>query len=112
VRILALRTTLNYMGSATLETSRKLIKCITARVLFLSVGIKLNRMFGKKKIVYVAVPERQLSDITAEKLLLELKQDLNNFGSALSDSKLGELKGKITGIEFMIGKAKIERRQK
>ncbi len=66
-------------------------------------------MFGKNKIIYVAVPEREFSDITAEKLLSELRQDLNNFGSVLSDSKLGELKGKIIGLEFMIGKTKIER---
>ena len=69
-------------------------------------------MFGKKKIVYVTVPEREIGDITAERLLLELRQDLNSFGSALSPGKLGELKGKITGLEFMIGKSKIVRRVK
>lgn len=31
------------MGSATIKNAQKLIKCITAPVLFLSVGIKLNR---------------------------------------------------------------------
>lgn len=40
------------MGSATPQTARKLIKCITAPVLFLSVGIKLNKMSDKKLTVF------------------------------------------------------------
>ena len=62
------------MGSATLQTARKLIKCITAPVLFLSVGIKLNNMI----LIDEKVKKYEAKAQEKKTAIFELRQKLNS----------------------------------